>query len=165
MRAIATLMLALLAVNACASNPPAPTYKVYAIPGRPAPVERVTPELWADAQAQAARLSGGLLSLSRAAPAQLVHLPIGQLCDLLGRCPHAAAYDRVHQVTYLRNDRPWASDHGHSFGILIHEAAHSLQPDSMSPDCREAQDHRSPAGTGVTRLPPHQRRQDCHPFQ
>jgi hypothetical protein len=130
------MILAALTVNGCAATPP----ETFLAP-REAAVERVTAEMWAEAQAQAARLSGDQLSLSDARPAKIVHLPIAELCELLGRCPHAAAYDPVNRVAYLRNDRPWVSDRGHNFGIVIHEAAHSMQPDTMSPACREAGAH------------------------
>jgi len=101
--------------------------------------EPVTPEMWHEAQAEAARLSGGTLSLSNARPTQIVSLPIEELCELFGRCPHAAAYGS--DVAWFRDDRPWASDRGHHFGIVIHEAAHSLQSRVMSRACREVQAH------------------------
>lgn len=138
MRAIQKILLTVMAVNilatGCASRPPAVT----AIPGRP---EYVSTEMFGAAQREAARLSGDTLSADGAPAPTIVQLPIGQLCELLGQCPHAAAYDRNSRTAYFRDDRPWLSDRAHSFGIVIHEAAHSLQDDTMSPECREAQAH------------------------
>lgn len=129
MRAIHTMILAALTVNACSTVPPTPVN------------EKVTPALFASAQIEASRLSGGALSADGAVAPTIVQLPIGQICDLLGKCPHASAYDRDSRTAYFRDDRPWTSDRAHHYGIVIHEAAHTMQDEAMSPDCREAQAH------------------------
>ena len=103
--------------------------------------ERITTELWLEAQAHAARLMG-----ATSYDAHSIHIemaPIERVRQIAGdRAAHACVFARDWRVLYCRDDRPWQSERGHHFGIIIHEAAHSLQPDSMSPGCREVQAHR-----------------------
>lgn len=102
--------------------------------------ERITPELWLEAQAHAARLVG--LYDYDPHSIHIVMAPLDRVREIAGdRSPHACAFMGDARVLYCRDDWPWQSDRTHSFGIIVHEAMHSLQPNSMPPGCREAEAH------------------------
>ena len=120
-------LTAALMLTACAGSNPAHSE-----------AERVTPAMWAEAQANAARLSGLSRDLG-GSRALIVHVPFAELGHVTDHAAQAAAYDREHNVVLFRDDRPWQSDRGHHVGIAIHEAVHTLQPDDMPKGCREQQ--------------------------
>lgn len=107
--------------------------------GQATAAERITPAAWAEALENAARLSGDLLRVENARPVDFVHLPIEHIRKLTGLQPHACAYDRENSILYCRDDRPWQTDQGHHGGILVHEAAHAMQPAWMPGWLREIQ--------------------------
>jgi hypothetical protein len=86
--------------------------------------------MWAEAQANAARLSGLSRDLG-GSRALIVHVPFAELGHVADHAAQAAAYDREHNIVLFRDDRPWQSDRGHHAAIVIHEAVHTLQPDDM----------------------------------
>jgi len=104
-----------------------------------APREQVTQEMWLDASMQAERLSDGALQAENGRSTIIWHMPIEEIRAMARRYAKAAAYRPG--VVYFDEGRPWQSDRVHHFGIVIHEAAHSLQPRTMSPGCREQQAH------------------------
>jgi hypothetical protein len=126
LKAISTAVLALFFVNS-------------AIADQNAATEQITSAAWIEALENAARLSGDLLHVEDARPVEIIHLPIEEIYDLTGLHLHACAYDRATGILYCRDDRPWITDHGHHGGIVVHEAAHAMQPDSMPIWLREIQ--------------------------
>ena len=124
---LGAVLTAALVLTACAGRNPAHSE-----------AERVTPAMWTEAQAHAARLSGLSQDLG-GSRALIVHVPFSELGHVTDHAAQAAAYDREHNVVLFRDDRPWQSDRGHHFGIAIHEAIHSQQPDDMPKGCREQQ--------------------------
>ena len=112
-------LTAALMLTACAGRNPAHSE-----------AERVTPAMWAEAQAHAARLSDLSQDLG-GSRALIVHVPFAELGHVTDHAAQAAAYDREHNVVLFRDDRPWQSDRGHHAGIVIHEAVHTQQPDDM----------------------------------
>lgn len=110
-----------------------------AIADRNTASERITSAAWTEALESAARLSGHLLHVEDARPVEIIHLPIEEIYDRTGLHPHACAFHRATRVLFCRDDRPWVTDHGHHGGIVVHEAAHAMQPDSMPIWLREIQ--------------------------
>jgi len=102
--------------------------------------ERVSQAAWLEARGHAERLSGGELTRGPGQAVAIWHLPIEDIRRLTGRDARAAAF-RPGDV-YFDEARPWTSDRGHHFGIVIHEAVHSMQPREMPGGCRELQAHR-----------------------
>jgi hypothetical protein len=125
-KAISAAALALFFVNS-------------AIADQSAAREQITSAAWTEALDHAARLSGDLLHVEDARPIEIVHLPVEEIYELTGLHPHACAFHRASGILYCRDDRPWVTDHGHHGGIVVHEAAHAMQPDSMPIWLREIQ--------------------------
>jgi hypothetical protein len=110
------------------------------IPPEPTAGEPITPALFREAQAHAARLAG--IETYDAHSVHIATVPIARLREVAGdHSAHACVFAGSLRVLYCRNDRPWQSDRDHHFGILIHEGMHSLQPDAMPRGCREKQAH------------------------
>ena len=115
------LLLALLLLGGCAASPSRPSSP---------PLERVSAELWRRAQATAEEI-GNLDPASRLSRTVIMYASKEELCARFGRagrCPHAAVHQRFPRtasaVLWLDESRPWSSDPDHTFGILVHEAAH-----------------------------------------
>ena len=107
LKAISAAVLALFFVNA-------------AIADQKAATEQITSVAWAEALENAARLSGHSLQVEDARPVEINHLPIEEIYDRTGLHPHACAFHRATGTLFCRDDRPWATDHGHHGGIVVH---------------------------------------------
>ena len=119
----------------------------------------MTPAVWAEAQAHAARLSGLSRDLG-GSRALIVHVPFAELAHVSDHAAQAAVYAREHNIVLFRNDRPWQSDRGHHAAIVIDEAVHTLQPDDMPKGCREQQAHAAQAAWLLEQGVPAPRRRD-----